>query len=528
VIRGQAAKPVYLCIRDGDVRLRDALALWGQDIYTTAARVRRDVGDPAAQVVCVGPAGEKRVVYASIMSPIGNAAARTGLGAVMGGKNLKAVVVRGTRGIATARPREFLAGCRKAREAIAQSRWYAELHQWGLTTIHDREMRGLYEVMGRKWDGAEAIREQEFAQRHLVNRVGCFGCPVACFDSYDIPGIGAGCMKCSPPGDLTWDLRNPDLMVFWEAMVICQRYGLDARSLSNMLAWLMELQEQGIITPAETDGISMEWGRAEAIVALARKVSLREGIGELLADGLPAAARKIGRGSEQYLLMAKGSPSDMHLAPIKSRALAAAVSAVGEDAQVQPALDYASARKYLRASDEAAFQEAIRRYKDMAEQQTGIREAPDPRTTEGKAALVRADEERTDIFDMTGVCTWMASFTGLPVDAEAIAPVLSLGLGREVTLADLKRASFTMRQLERAFAARLGFGRDDDRLSPAYFTRMRQSEDVKRQIGFTAADLERMKDDYYALLGWDVRTGVPKRETLAACGLTDVADTLGL
>lgn len=528
IIEGRADKPVYLHIRDDQVEIRDASNVWGRDTYETPGIIRQDIKDAGAAVVSIGPAGERLVVYASIMSPSGNAAARTGLGAVMGSKNLKAIAVRGTKGIAIAKPLEFLAACQELRQAITQNRWYPGLHTWGLTEIHDREMRNLYEVMGTAWPGAENICEVDFAKKHLHNRVGCFACPVACFDSYDIQDAGSGCMKCSPPGDLTWDLKNPDLTVFWKAFVKCQRYGLDARSLSNILAWLMELHERGIISEADTDGLAMKWGSPEAIISMAEKVSYRQGIGDLLAQGLPAAASKFGRNAGEYMLMSKGSPSDMHVIPIKTRALASAVSPIGEDAQVQPPLDFAATRKYIRTSDEAAFQEAIKRYKDMAERDVGIREAPDPRMLEGKAAMVRYDEERTGVCDIGGLCTWMTSFIGLPVDTEAVANLMTLGLGTTVTVEQLTQAALRMQHVERAFAAKLGLNRDDDKLSKAYYGRIKRSEKESQELGCSETELERMKDDYYRLLGWDVATGLPTRETLDKCDLKDVADNLGL
>ncbi|MHB1421074.1 MAG: aldehyde ferredoxin oxidoreductase family protein [Bacillota bacterium] len=528
IIEGKADRPVYLHIQDDRVEFRDALPVWGRDTYETPEIIRQEINDPGAAVISIGPAGEKLVIYASIMSPSGNAAARTGLGAVMGSKNLKAIAVRGTKGIAIARPQEFLAACQELRQAITQNRWYPRLHTWGLTEIHDHEMRNVYEMMGTSFEGAENINEQEFARKHLHNRVGCFACPVACFDSYDIPGAGAGCMKCSPPGDLTWDIKNPDLMVFWRVFVKCQRYGLDARALSNILAWLMELHEHGIISEADTDGIAMKWGSAEAIITMAEKISFRQGIGDLLADGLPAAAKKLGKQSEEYLMMSKGSPSDMHVIPIKTRALGASVSAIGEDAQVQPTLDIAATGKYIKTPDETTFQEAIKRYKEMAERAVGIREAADPRTTEGKAALVRHDEERAGVCDISGICTWMTSFTGLPVVAEDIAKLMALGLGTTVTAEDLTQAAERMQQVERASLSKLGLTRDDDKLSKAYYKRIHRSEKENKEIGCSEAELESMKDDYYQLMGWDLQTGQPTRETLEKYDLKDVADHLGL
>ena len=128
-------------------------------------------------------------------------------------------------------------------------------------------MRSWYELLGNAAEECKTICEEDFLKEHLYNRVGCFACPVDCFDSYNIPGAGAGTAKCSPHGDLTWDLRNPVLMLFWRAFVECQRYGLDARSLSNTLAWLMELSEKGIITSRDTDGMDMTWGNPEVILS---------------------------------------------------------------------------------------------------------------------------------------------------------------------------------------------------------------------------------------------------------------------
>ncbi|MHB1128115.1 MAG: aldehyde ferredoxin oxidoreductase family protein [Bacillota bacterium] len=528
IIEGKSDGPVYLHIQDDRVEFRDALPLWGRDTYETPEIIRQEINDPGAAVISIGPAGEKLVIYASIMSPSGNAAARTGLGAVMGSKNLKAIAVRGTKGIAIARPQEFLSACQELRQSITQGYWYPRLHTEGLTGTHDREMRFIYDILGTSWEGSESISELEFAEKYLHNRVGCFACPVACFDSYDIQGAGSGCMKCSPPGDLTWDLKNPDLMVFWKAFVKCQRYGLDARALSNILAWLMKLHEQGIITEADTDGIAMKWGSPEAIITMAEKISYRQGIGDLLADGLPAAAKKIGKQSEEYLLISKGSPSDMHITPLKTRALGASVSAIGEDAQVQPHLDFAAARKYIETSDETTFQEKIKKYKEMAEQAVGSREAPDPRTTEGKAALVRHDEERAGVCDITGICTWMTPFIGLTVNADDIAKLMTLGLGTTVTAEDLTQAAGRMQHVERAFSAKFGLTRDDDKVSKGYYKVIQRSEKENKDIGCSEAELERMKDDYYQLMGWDVQTGLPTRETLEKHDLIDVADQLGI
>jgi aldehyde:ferredoxin oxidoreductase len=274
--------------------------------------------------------------------------------------------------------------------------------------------------------------------------------------------------------------------------------------------------------------MDMTWGSPEVILSMAKKISYREGIGDLLADGLPAAAKKIGKGAEDYLLIAKGSPSDMHIIPLKTLMLASAVSAIGEDAQVQPFLDGVAARRYALTKDKAAFEEALKRYKDRAEREVGIRDAADPRVTDGKAALVRQDEERTDLADITGICTWMTSFIGLPVNASVLADFMAMGLGTAVKADTLIEAGLRMHQLERAFNCQCGLTRQDDRVSKAYYGRLRPEGKLMPEISSTEAELEKMKDDYYQIMGWDLQTGIPTRRTLEKYELADAADKLGL
>jgi aldehyde:ferredoxin oxidoreductase len=158
----------------------------------------------------------------------------------------------------------------------------------------------------------------------------------------------------------------------------------------------------------------------------------------------------------------------------------------------------------------------------------GSREAAEPRATEGKAALVRQEEERTDVVDMTGVCAWLTAFTGLPVTTEIIAEFMTLGLGKEVHPSELKEAASRLRHLERAFLGICGLTREDDRLSKGYFGRIRPGGRPVPELGFSPEELERMKDDYYALMGWDLKTGLPTRDTLKKYGLEHAADRMGL
>lgn len=519
MITGKATRPVYLYIKDDIVQIMDATDVWGKDTYETPEIIRREVGEPNAQILCIGPAGEHLVLYSCVSAGNGSTAARSGLGAVMGSKNLKAVAVRGTNGVCIARPEAFINLCRKVRDELKQNNLYQDIHTYGLAKLHDGEMKKSTDLMESKWPGSEAISEETFTGKHVIKRVGCMACPVACFDAYDMAGLGSGTIKCSPYGDLSWDVGNSDLAVTLKAHLECQRYGIDSRSMGNMLSWLMDLHEHGIIKAADVDGLPMTRGNREAILALPRKISYREGIGDLLADGLQEAARKIGRGADRFLQLAKGNPMDLHVPAIKNRGLSAALAETGEAAQSQVYLVDVLAYRYLH-TDKESFQHAIQKHKERAKRDLNAPDAPDPTTIVGKGALHRQGEERATICDSTGVCSWMTSFMGLPVDTALIASAMSIGLGREVPPQDLAEAAARERHVERAFAAMCGFDRRRDVLPTQYYRKMNKKAP---ELGFNSEELEKMKDDYYTLMGWDLRTGIPSKATLEHAGLADVA-----
>lgn len=524
VVEGRADRPVYLYIHDETVEIREAEGLWGKDCFETPGAVRGAIGDRRAQVVCIGPAGERQVLYSTINTAMGNVAARTGLGTVMGSKNLKAIAVRGSRGISVADPPAFLAGCERLHQLIKSSPLYHELHTVGLTRWQDKEYRAIYSLMGDPW--ADSLKLEEFGQKNLYKRVGCFGCPVSCMDSYQIPQVGSGVVKCSPYADLTWDLRNPDMLVFWEVMVMCQRYGVDARSMANVIAWLMELYEKGIITEDDTDGIPVKYGSKEAILEMARKIIHRERIGDILADGLVEASRRIGRGSEEYLLHSKGSPIDTHIPPLRGVSLATAVSATGEGIKGFIVSEFATALTIGQTQDEAQIRKALGRWEENARQVAGSAQAADPRLSEGKAAYVRHNEDQNGLGDIVGVCTWMTSFMGLPITVEHMADLISIGFGRPVTPEALFEAVARTRHLQRAYEIREGMTRAHDALPKRFYQQIKPEVASASRVALSPEELERLKDDYYRLRGWDVQTGAPRRETLERCGLKEVADDL--
>src|SRR3990172_9363252 len=524
VIQGKAAGPVYLSIYNDEVEVRKADKVWGQDCYETPKIIREELKEPRACIISIGPAGERLIRYASVNTSMGNVAARTGLGAVMGSKNLKAIAVRGTKGLRVDGPSKFYEECQKLHELIKQAPSYKDIHTVGLTAWQDREYRAIYSLIGEPW--AENLSLQGFLKEHLYKRVGCFGCHVACMDSYQISGIGAGVVKCSPYADLTWDLRNTDMKVFWEVMILCQKAGIDARSLANVIAWLMELYKNKIITEDDTDGIPMQYGSREAILEISRKILQREKIGDLLAEGIVEAAKKIGRGAEEYLQHAKGSPMDTHIPPLKGIGLATAVSATGEGIKGFIVSEMDTALTFGMSGDQEDLENRLKKWEAISKQIAGTRDAADPRLTEGKAPFVSYNEDLHGLGDLLGICTWMTPFIGLPITPKHMAHILSIGFGVDTPVGSLIETSARVRHLQRAFEVREGLSRADDKLAKGFYREMKSDRDKKTKVSIDPEELEKLKDEYYQLRGWDITGGAPKRETLERFGLKEVADDL--
>ncbi|MDP6560948.1 MAG: aldehyde ferredoxin oxidoreductase C-terminal domain-containing protein, partial [Candidatus Binatia bacterium] len=489
VVEGKADRPVYLYICDDTVEVREANELWGKDCYETPGLLRKQIENERAQVICIGPAGERQVIYATINSSMGNVAARTGLGAVMGSKNLKAIAVRGTRGFQTANPEQFFEECRQLHQLVRSSRVYQDLHTFGLTKWQDKEYQGIYALFGSTWQGLKEIKLQEFLEQNLYKRVGCFGCPVACMDSYNIQGTTSGVVKCSPYADLTYDIQNADMQVFWETMVLCQRYGMDARSVANVLSWLMELYERKIITEDDTDGISLHYGSKEAIIEITRKMIARERIGDLLADGMLEAAKRIGRGSEEFIQHSKGSPIDTHIPPVRGIGLATAVSPTGEGIKGFVVSELDTAITIGTTQNEEEVEKTLKRWEKMSEQVTGNPRAGDPRLREGKAALVRHHEDQNGIGDIVGICTWMTPFMGLPITPKHLVDLLHVGGGPKITTEELMEASTRVRHLQRAYEAREGMTREHDRLPKSFYRELKSDQESKGKMALDAAEL---------------------------------------
>jgi len=322
---GISKKPVYLLIDEGKAELKDAGHLWGKDAYETEETLEAAYGKES-RVACIGPAGEKLSLIASIMTDKGSAAGRSGLGAVMGSKKLKAVVARGTMPVPVA---DKAAADRLRKQHVKDMQvpgfgGIESLHMYGTSaTTDDNAHSGDTPV--KNWGGIgvidvpdiEGLKAKTLAE-YVAKRGGCWHCPVACkavlkegTGEYKYPA-GVRRPEYETQGSFGVNCGNSHTESINMINYICNGYGLDTISAGTVMGFAIELYENGIITKKDTDGIELTWGNHRALVAMTEKMAKREGIGDILADGVKVAARKIGKGAREFAVHVGGQEVGMH------------------------------------------------------------------------------------------------------------------------------------------------------------------------------------------------------------------------
>ena len=339
VITGRSEYPVYLWIDNDKVEIRDARALWGQDTWVTEDLVKQDVGERTAQVVCIGPAGENLVRFAAIICNLARAAARCGPGAVMGSKNLKAIAVRGDRGIRVADKTGFKQAVDEAVQAILSDPLYDSAKTYGTLAI-----TGMAQALGflptrnfqqSTFGGADKLRGEVFLERYGTKHKGCYNCPVACSRYYNITeGPYASTHGEGPEYESVTALGakcgNDNFDAILHANTLCNQLGLDTISTGNVIAWAMECSEKGILTQAQLGGTDLHFGNDFALIELIKKIAARDGIGDILAEGSLKASQRMG--GTNFVVHGKGLDYPaVDIRGTKGMALSFAVSPRGGD-----------------------------------------------------------------------------------------------------------------------------------------------------------------------------------------------------
>ncbi len=517
VITGKASTPLYLWIDDGKASLEEAGGLWGRDTIETEEAIRKQKGDERIKVACIGPAGENMVRYAAIQVTPNRSLARSGIGAVMGAKNLKAIAVRGTQKVPIAHQHEFLSLAREMHQRIMKNEVYPSVSRYGtpglVMLVNEIGRFPSYNFKAGDFERARDICGETLRERFFVKDTGCFACPIRCDKVYRVPdGEFAETVTSSFEYETLSSLGSGVGVSKLDAIIAandrCDRLGLDTISTGRSISFAMELYEKGILTKKDTDGLALEWGDHHAVLQLIEQIAKREGLGALLADGVRRAAAAIGRGAEYYAMEVKGQeiPAQDGRAQ-QSMGLAHITSTRGADhLKAFPTID-----------ETGNPHEVIRRYGKEY-----LPEMADPHATKYKPFLVKDGEDFGAVVDSVGVCKSGGTFVMAEIYWQEIAEGLTYATGLEFSEAELRTIGERIYNLMRAYGAIHGITRADDRLPRRFTVEPSPSGGAKGQI----AHAEEMLDEYYDLRGWDRKLGWPTTATLNRLGLPEVATRL--
>ncbi|HUT72935.1 MAG TPA: aldehyde ferredoxin oxidoreductase family protein [Desulfatiglandales bacterium] len=512
IIEGKAEKPTYIWIKNGEIRFRDARSLWGLKTTDCQQIIKNELKDQNVRIACIGPAGENLSRIACIINEM-RAAGRKGLGAVMGSKNLKAIAVRGTGSISVASKEKFKTASRKMKAAMKESAvLYPEFSKTGTPSNVDNTCAlGIFPAKNWSATGEFTPVEQigaEALETRNVGREFCYGCPVGCSQlKLARTEPYTGILAEGPEFETMYSFGGQTGVDNMDAIIAADRLadelGLDTISAGVTIGFAMELFEKGILGTSDTGGLKLNFGNHQAMVTLLRLMAFREGIGDLLADGVKVAAEKIGKGANKYALHVKG------------------LELPGYDVRGAKAhgLNYATAFTGADHNRGYAFQEIF-----------GI---PTPYpvdrfATEGKGKLTKWNQDvRTATADCPTMCVFLLDMAVAHFATQNTAALMEAVTGLSYTPEEIEKVGERINNLARAFNVREGFSRADDTLPERLMKEPLRSGASKGHF-ISIDDLKQMLDEYYTVRGWDLDSGIPTREKLEELGLGYVSDQLGL
>lgn len=524
VIEGKAHRPVYLWIHDERVELRDASHLWGKTTWETMDMIREELGDPNLHPASIGPAGENLCRGAVVIQDKGRAHGRGGVGAVMGSKNLKAIVARGTTGVKVKAPERFMEAVRKSRAMFKGRRSTEAYHNYGTLGILKRkqEVSGItyknFQDVSLPNDMVDVIEPKKLIEKYEIAKQSFPGCVFGgCGRHFYItegPYAGLRTEACQWEVVATLQTR----LAIWEptfmlkANALCNQLGLGVDEAGAPIGWAMECYQRGIIDERDTDGLKLNWGDAGVTLLLIEKICHRDGFGNLLAEGCARAADILGRNSSYYAIHIKNVDLYEPCRGALGWSLGATTSTRGGG--------HTTGAPLCETAD-ASLDVA------KARQIYGMDNPDKPTEYDGKPQMVYHGEVLQRVNNCFGVCHYNTSYwdPNLP-DLPELAELYSAATGWETSTEDLTRLAMRQLNLEKAFNLRFtNFDRKDDMPTP---------RDLNEPIpsgGFAGwkmdeGEYNKMLDVYYDLHGWDRKTSYPKRKTLAYLGLESVADDL--
>jgi len=522
IVTGKAKKPVYLWIENDVVRIEQATYLWGRTTSETVNGLRSLLGEDV-HVACIGPAGENRVRGASVIVNKSRVAAKCGLGAIMGSKNLKAVALRGSRVIQVAKPKEFDLLCKDLTSKITRSGAAKWLSKWGTKSI-----RGKNAVCGIAFrhfqdghlESLDGIDEQAFAP-YEKKRFGCTGCPIACRQIFRIDdGPYAGAEGEAIQGNSVQDIgakldiRYAPAII--KATLLCNDLGLDIDTVAESVGWAIECFQKGLLTKRETGNVRLNWGDHETLMKLIHQIAYRLGFGDILAEGVQTASGIIGRGSHEFAASMKGQDLYEDLRIPKGYALGSALSTRGGG--------HCSGSPIVEFFGHTAGGTPLTG--ELAKKKWGDRTAVDPAAYEGKAKLVAFHEKLHAVLNSLGVC-YFVSISESPdlLDERDFSDLVALATGWDIDAHELMKIGERIHTLERLFnALHAGFDRKNDYPSLRFFREPIKSGPFAGEV-MDKKEFDRMLDQNYAIHGWS-RQGLPELKVLEDLDLLELLNQL--
>jgi aldehyde:ferredoxin oxidoreductase len=499
IIKGRADKPAYLYLDEDLVEIRDASALWGKDTFATYDALKSKYGKKA-EVTCIGQAGENLVKYAAIMTDgeDGRAAGRCGTGAVMGAKNLKAIVVKGTKRTEIFNETALRSSIKNAAPNVIEAT--AAMKKYGTSGgVIGHESYGSFPLknwlLGRWQEGVEKISGQWMTETILTGVYHCKTCIIGCGRKIKITdGPYKGVSGAGPEYETLGTLGGMCLIDDLEALAygssLCNRYGLDTISTGAAIAFAMEAFEKNLITVQDTDGIKLKFGNTDAMLMMIEKIAKREGFGKVLAEGVKNAAEIIGKGTSEFAIHVKGLEPPAH----DPRALHGV------------ALSYATSNR--GACHLAGFTHPFERVRCIPE--IGYPEPHDRHRLEGKGKFVADLQNLMGVYDSIKLCKFIINGLSLTDFTDWINYVT----GWEVSIGDVMEIGERIYNLKRQYNVKQGISRKDDTLPVRFLKEERTGQDLVVSL----PDIATMLRDYYDYRGWD-EDGIPLKAKLRQLGL---------
>jgi aldehyde:ferredoxin oxidoreductase len=490
IIRGKANRPCYLKIDDKGIKIKDANDVWGKDSFETEGIIKEMEGNPSAGVSSIGPAGENLVKFACINSDLYRQAGRGGVGAVMGSKRLKAIVVKGTKGLDVHDRKKITELNREAHERALKSQVAQARMKYGtpltLNITHTGGILPTKNFQFSTWEKALDKIDSVGVYKHHKTHKTCISCFVHCsLVTEASEGKYKGATVEGPEyetlGMFGSNLLIDSLSTIIQANILCDKLGVDTISTGNVIGFAMECFERGLITPQEAGGLPLRFGDAEAALTTIEMIATREGLGDLLAEGVKATSVRIGKGSERFAMHVKGM----------------------EFPAYEPRGAFGSGLSYAVSPRGACHRRA---WPPAMEILGGF----PPYTIEGKAEMIKGLYDENCVLHSLLVCDMPAKF--IPLSLDDYSDYLQAVTGESITKDEFLTVADRVETLIRLFNLREGFTREDDTLPHRTLHEPLTDGPAKGKF-LGAENLSRMIDDYYALRGWD-SAGVPTKETL--------------